>query len=122
VVRLVDDGVVVDLGDDIEGFVPRSQVPMGDRKELHEVLAEGQAMGLRVLECDAANRRIVLAVTQMPERPTAAQIAAAAAAAAPSGEEAAAAPVEAMAAPAAEEEGTETRAPVEATAEGDIER
>jgi small subunit ribosomal protein S1 len=69
VVRLLDDGVVVDLGDDIEGFVPRSQVPMGDRKELADVLAEGQSMGLRVLECDAVNRRIVLTVTQMPERP-----------------------------------------------------
>ncbi len=69
VVRLLDDGVVVDLSDDIEGFVPKSQVPMADRKDLHDLLAEGQSMGLRVLECDTANRRIVLTVMQMPERP-----------------------------------------------------
>jgi hypothetical protein len=31
------------------------------------VLREGDRMGLRVMECDAANRRIVLAITQMPE-------------------------------------------------------
>ena len=69
VVRLLEDGVVVDLGDEIEGFVPRSQVPVAAGKELSTVLAEGSRMGLRVLECDAANHRIVLTVTEMPEPP-----------------------------------------------------
>jgi small subunit ribosomal protein S1 len=67
VVRLLDDGVVVDLGDDIEGFVPKSQVATPPGKDLAAVVHEGATMGLRVLECDAANRRIVLTVTQMPE-------------------------------------------------------
>jgi small subunit ribosomal protein S1 len=69
VVRLLDDGVVVDLGDDIEGFVPRSQVPIAAGKDLARALGEGQTMGLRVLECDPSNHRIVLTVTQMPEPP-----------------------------------------------------
>ncbi len=69
VVRLLDDGVVVDLGDEIEGFVPRSQVPVPPNRELSHVLGEGQTMSLRVLECDASNHRIVLTVTQMPEPP-----------------------------------------------------
>jgi len=69
VVRLLEDGVVVDLGDEIEGFVPRSQVPLTGAKDLPHVLGEGQTMGLRILECDSVNHRIVLTVTQMPEPP-----------------------------------------------------
>jgi small subunit ribosomal protein S1 len=128
VVRLLDDGVVVDLGDDIEGFVPKSQVPTGDRKDLHEVLAEGQSMGLRVLECDAANRRIVLAVTLMPERPTPSTRPPAPAEGVesaeepPAGEEAVASLAEAMAAPATAE-GSESQVPAGDTeAESDVER
>jgi small subunit ribosomal protein S1 len=68
-VRLLDDGVVVDMGDEIEGFVPRSQVPIAAGKDLSTVVGEGQTMGVRILECDAANHRIVLTVTQMPEPP-----------------------------------------------------
>jgi small subunit ribosomal protein S1 len=67
VVRLLDDGVVVDLGDDIEGFVPKSQVATPPGKDMTSVVREGDTMGLRVLECDAVNRRIVLTITQMPE-------------------------------------------------------
>ena len=69
VVRLLDDGVVVDLGDEIEGFVPKSQVPISPGRDLSTVLGEGQTMGLRILECDAGNHRIVLTVTEMPEPP-----------------------------------------------------
>jgi small subunit ribosomal protein S1 len=77
VVRLLEDGVVVDLGGDVEGFVPLSQLP-GNVKEASQVVAEGQQMELRVMESDAVNRRIVLAVTEIhpleegavPPRPT----------------------------------------------------
>jgi small subunit ribosomal protein S1 len=68
VVRLVEDGVVVDLGNDIEGFVPRSHVPI-TKGELTDHLRSGQRMDLRVLETDATNRRIVLTVTQIHEPP-----------------------------------------------------
>jgi small subunit ribosomal protein S1 len=87
VVRLLEDGVVVDLGDDIEGFVPRSHVPLTGNKDVPDVLAPGQTMGLRVLECDAANRRIVLTVTTMPEPPSPEERQAMAAAMAPPIEE-----------------------------------
>jgi small subunit ribosomal protein S1 len=69
VVRLLDDGVVVDLGDDVEGFVPRSHVAVPAGKDVADVLEPGQPIGVRVIETDAANRRIVLTVTQMPEPP-----------------------------------------------------
>ncbi|MGH7475001.1 MAG: 30S ribosomal protein S1 [Longimicrobiales bacterium] len=62
VVRALEDGAVVDLGDDVEGFVPASQLPLPlDR------LVEGQKLEMRVLESDAVNRRIVLTVTEVPE-------------------------------------------------------
>jgi small subunit ribosomal protein S1 len=64
VVRLLEDGVVVDLGDDVEGFVPLSQLP-GNVKEAGEAVAEGQKMELSVMESDAVNRRIVLAVMEI---------------------------------------------------------
>ena len=68
VVRLVEDGVVVDLGNDVEGFVPRSHVPT-NKQDLAEVLRSGQKMDLRVMETDTSNRRIVLTVTQIHEPP-----------------------------------------------------
>jgi len=59
VVRILDEGVVVDLGDDVEGFVPLSQLP-AEAQGQGAPVQEGQAMQLRVIESDAVNRRIVL--------------------------------------------------------------
>jgi small subunit ribosomal protein S1 len=67
VARVQDKGVVVDLGDDIEGFVPASHTGVEDPDRIGEFYAEGAALSLRVLESDAANRRIVLEVTEMPD-------------------------------------------------------
>src|SRR5690606_16997264 len=68
VARVQDKGVVMDLGDDIEGFVPVSHSGVEDAERLEEYYGEGDAVSLRVLESDAANRRIVLEVTEVPER------------------------------------------------------
>jgi small subunit ribosomal protein S1 len=69
VARFVDKGIVVDLGGDVEGFVPASQLgveePLDDPSEY---FVEGQDLELKVLESDPVNRRIVLAVTVVPER------------------------------------------------------
>ena len=67
IVRLLDDGVVVDLGGDLEGFVPKSQLGVHNLKDPADVFKETHPLDLRVLECDAANRRIVLTVTAIPE-------------------------------------------------------
>jgi small subunit ribosomal protein S1 len=67
VVRLLDKGLVVDLGDDIEGFVPVSQ--LGSDEEVGdpaEKFVEGDRLELKVLESDPINRRIVLSVTAAP--------------------------------------------------------
>jgi small subunit ribosomal protein S1 len=82
VVRVQDKGVVVDLGDDIEGFVPVSHSGVEDAEKLEEYYGPGDAVSLRILESDAANRRIVLEVTEKPNRKSQAEIEAARAAAA----------------------------------------
>ena len=82
VVRVQDKGVVVDLGDDIEGFVPVSHSGVEDAEKLEEYYAPGDTVSLRILESDAANRRIVLEVTERPERKSQEEIEAARAAAA----------------------------------------
>jgi small subunit ribosomal protein S1 len=68
VARIQDKGVVVDLGDDIEGFVPASHTTIEDAARLPEYFRAGEPLDLRVIESDAANRRIVLEVTTVPER------------------------------------------------------
>jgi small subunit ribosomal protein S1 len=68
VVRLMDKGVVVDIGNDIEGFVPVSQLNFGEPvNSPADIVWEGMKLGVRVLEVDPIQRRIVLAVTAIPE-------------------------------------------------------
>ena len=66
VARVQERGVVVDLGDDIEGFVPTSHSGV-EEEALPEYFRSGEALVLKVIESDAANRRIVLEVTTLPE-------------------------------------------------------
>jgi small subunit ribosomal protein S1 len=67
VARVQERGVVVDLGDDIEGFVPTSHSGVEEEEALPEYFRSGEALVLKVIESDAANRRIVLEVTTLPE-------------------------------------------------------
>ncbi len=69
VVRLQDSGVVVDLGDDLEGFVPQSQLPIPEGKPLEQVIKSGQRVDLKVLEVDPIHHRVVLAATELHEAP-----------------------------------------------------
>lgn len=68
VVRLLEDGVVVDLGNDVEGFVPRGQLDIPANQEPGNYVREGMTVDVRVTEFDGANRRIVLAITSQLER------------------------------------------------------
>ncbi len=68
VVRLMDKGVVVDIGNDIEGFVPISQLSVGKPvTNPADAVYETMNLDLRILEVDPIHRRIVLAVTNVPE-------------------------------------------------------
>jgi small subunit ribosomal protein S1 len=68
VVRVQDKGVVVDLGDEIEGFVPASHSGVEDANKLEEYYDAADPVDLRVVESDATNRRIVLEVLTKPTR------------------------------------------------------
>jgi small subunit ribosomal protein S1 len=68
VVRLMEKGVVVDIGNDIEGFVPLSHLPADKAiSSPADVCWEGMNLDLRVVEVDPIHRRIVLTVTAIPE-------------------------------------------------------
>jgi small subunit ribosomal protein S1 len=68
-VRLMDKGVVVDLGNDIEGFVPMSQLGVADIENPGDAVKEGQVLDMKVLEVDPIHHRIVLAVIGFPDEP-----------------------------------------------------
>src|SRR5437899_1838317 len=61
VLRLMDKGVVVDIGNDIEGFVPMSQLGIPDIHNPGEAVKEAQAVELKVLEVDPIHHRVGLA-------------------------------------------------------------
>ncbi|MEA2064140.1 MAG: 30S ribosomal protein S1, partial [Gemmatimonadota bacterium] len=66
IVRLLDKGVVVDLGDNVEGFVPISQLGLrGMVNNPGQVFQLGDNLELRVIESDPENHRIVLAMRDM---------------------------------------------------------
>jgi small subunit ribosomal protein S1 len=69
IVRLMDKGVVVDMGNDIEGFVPVSQLAVAGEitNNPADVAWEGMRLDVRVMEVDPIHRRIVLSVTNIPE-------------------------------------------------------
>ncbi|MFO8172848.1 MAG: 30S ribosomal protein S1 [Longimicrobiales bacterium] len=67
VTRVQDKGIVVDLGDDIEGFVPGSHSGIDNPEQLEMYYEAGDPVSLKVLESDASNRRIVLEITSTPE-------------------------------------------------------
>jgi len=67
VARLQDKGVVMELDEGVEGFVPgsHSAVPADS---LEDYFQPGDTVSLRVIASDASDRRIVLEVTSAPER------------------------------------------------------
>jgi small subunit ribosomal protein S1 len=69
VVRLMDKGVVADIGNDIEGFVPMSQLGLADIQSPAEKVRIGQVAVLKVLEVDPIHHRIVLAALEWPDEP-----------------------------------------------------
>jgi small subunit ribosomal protein S1 len=68
VVRLLEDGVVVDLGGDVEGFIPRGELNVPANHELAGYVREGMPLDVRVTEFDGVNRRIVLSPVSPLER------------------------------------------------------
>jgi small subunit ribosomal protein S1 len=65
--RLQDKGVAVDLGNDIEGFVPLSQLGVAGLQNPADLFEEGDELEMEVTEVDPDNRRIVLNATRVPK-------------------------------------------------------
>jgi len=62
VTQILDRGVVVDLEDGIEGFVPLSQLGWEELENPAAVIRRGDVLPLRVIEVVPSSRRIVLSV------------------------------------------------------------
>ena len=62
VVQLLDRGVVVRLDEEIEGFVPQSQLGWEEMENPDEIIRTGDELPLRVIELEPSSRRIVLSV------------------------------------------------------------
>jgi len=62
IVKLLEKGVVVDLGDEVEGFVPLYQLGQPELHKPEQAFAEGEQIPLKVIESDRYSHRIVLSV------------------------------------------------------------
>jgi small subunit ribosomal protein S1 len=67
--RLMDKGVVVDLGNDLEGFAPISQLGVPEIQSPADAVQEGQPLDVKILEVDPIHHRIVVAVVAFPDEP-----------------------------------------------------
>lgn len=63
--RFVDKGIIVELENQLEGFVPLSQMPEGTKDA--SALKEGDELELVILEFDRDNKRIVLSSKKIAE-------------------------------------------------------
>ncbi len=63
-IRFIDKGVIVDLGDEVEGFVPLPHMGRDDLESAEQAFQEGDDLPLTVIEFDKQGRKIVLSVTE----------------------------------------------------------
>jgi small subunit ribosomal protein S1 len=66
IVRVLDNTVIVDIGNDIEGLIPASQFPVTDNRRVEDVAREGSLVDVKVMEVDPIHHKIVLAATSQP--------------------------------------------------------
>jgi len=62
ILRMLDRGVVVDIDNEVEGFVPLNQLGVKDLDKPESAFKADDVLDLRVIEFDPTNRRIVLSV------------------------------------------------------------
>jgi small subunit ribosomal protein S1 len=62
ILRLLDRGVIVDLGDEVEGFVPTNHLGKPEISRPIDAFNEGDEIPLKVIEFDRSGKRIVLSV------------------------------------------------------------
>jgi small subunit ribosomal protein S1 len=62
ILRLLDRGVIVDLGDDVEGFVPTLQLGKTEITKPSDAFNEGDELPLKVIEFDSQGKKVLLSV------------------------------------------------------------
>ncbi len=60
--RMLDHGVIVAMGDELEGFVPLGHLGIPKLDKPHYYLKEGEDVLVKVIKMDTENRRIVLSI------------------------------------------------------------
>ncbi len=62
--RILDHGIIVEMGEDLEGFIPLGHlgIPQLDKPQYY--FREGEKLALKVIKMDVENRRIVLSVAE----------------------------------------------------------
>ncbi len=62
--RILDHGIIVEMGEDLEGFIPLGHlgIPKLDKPQYY--FKEGEKLDLKVIKMDVENRRIVLSVAE----------------------------------------------------------
>jgi len=66
VLRPVDKGIVLDLGNDIEGFAPVSQMGIATDQNPEDAVVPGQQVITKILEVDPIHHRVVVAIIDYP--------------------------------------------------------
>ena len=68
VVRIEDEGLTIDLGDDVEGFIALSNAGIEEDEALDEYYLPGDTVSVRVTHSDSADRKIDLEITETPDK------------------------------------------------------
>ncbi|MFH2057072.1 MAG: 30S ribosomal protein S1, partial [bacterium] len=64
ITRVLDRGVIVELGNEVEGFVATNQLGKADISKPSEAFKEGDELPLKVVEFDQGQRKIALSVEE----------------------------------------------------------
>ncbi|MBU2500777.1 30S ribosomal protein S1 [bacterium] len=62
--RMLDHGIIVEMGDDLEGFVPLGHLGIPKLEKPQYYFKEGEKVDLKVIKMDVENRRIVLSIAE----------------------------------------------------------
>ncbi len=62
--RMLDHGVIVSMGEDLEGFVPLGHIGIPKLDKPQYYLKEGEDVVVKVIKMDTENRRIVLSIAE----------------------------------------------------------
>jgi small subunit ribosomal protein S1 len=62
--RMLDHGIIVEMGEDLEGFVPLGHLAIPKLDKPQYYFREGEELELKVIKMDVENRRIVLSIAE----------------------------------------------------------